>query len=306
MTEQSLSDIASKSLGDSTSYAVYTDHFDPTLLNPMPRSLARAGWGIDQKLLGGFDRWNCHEATFMLDSGLPIAGTLTFVYSANSEFMIESKSMKLYLNTFDMCRMGHTREEAASNYVKQVEHDLSQVLKTEVKAHFHWVEDSMFGGCNPISPLSQSLDNLDYTAVQFDDFTGQENHVETLDIAPIKTTFVWHTNILRSRCRHTKQKDTGTATVAYDGNFSISPVSVMKQIVSLREVNEFHEFCAEKLLVEIAKKVKPFDNLSVALFYSRRGSLDINPIRWLAGSQAHLRYTKIADPSVVVFKTFGQ
>lgn len=308
---KNLSEIASKSLGDSTSYAVYTEHFDPSLLNPMPRALAREGWGIDPKLLGGFDRWNCHEATFLLSSGRPIAGTLSFVYSASSEFMIESKSMKLYLNSFDMCRMGATPDVAIEAYVAQVKADLEACLKTKVHAYFHWTET--YGihparpNAHPIWHGSQSLDGLDLSGVEFTDFTGQQNHVDTLNIYPINNTFAWHTNTLRSRCRHTKQKDTGTATIMYQGHYSISPVSVFKQIVSLREVNEFHEFCAEKLLVEIGKKVGPIDSLSVALFYARRGSLDINPVRWLVGSETSAkRYEVIYDPRSYLVKTQGQ
>lgn len=304
---KNLSEIASKSLGDSTSYAIYTEEFDPSLLNPMPRALAREGWGIDTKLVAGFDRWNCHEATFLLNSGRPIAGTLSFIYSASSEFMVESKSMKLYLNTFDMCRMGPTPEKAIEAYVAQVVADLSECLKTTVKAHFHWTEGAQPVSAYPIWNGSQSLDALDLSGVEFTDFTGQQNHVESLDISPINLQFAWHTNTLRSRCRHTKQKDTGTASIIYQGNHSISPVSVFKQIVSLREVNEFHEFCAEKLLIEIGKKVSPFDSLSVGLFYARRGSLDINPIRWLAGSEnSARRYEHIFDVSKYLIKTQGQ
>ena len=302
-----LSEIASKSLGDSTSYAVYTDQFDPSLLNPMPRASAREGWGINPDLIGGFDRWNCHEATFLLNSGQPIAGTLSFVYGAHSEFMIESKSMKLYLNSFDMCRMGQNVKDAINLYVGQIQTDLSACLQTPVRAHFHWIVERSFEA--RVRPLggSQSLDALNLSDVEFTDFTGKENHVETLDITPINNTFAWHTNALRSRCRHTKQKDTGTASIIYQGNYSISPVSIFKQIVSLREVNEFHEFCAEKILVEIGKHVAPFDNLSVALFYARRGSLDINPVRWIAGSSlANRRYDDIYDPANYLEKTQGQ
>lgn len=303
---KTLSDIASKSLGDSTSYAVYTDQFDPSLLNPMPRSLARSDWDIDNSLIGGFDRWNCHEATFLLNNGQPISGTLSFVYSALSEFMVESKSMKLYLNTFDMCRLGDNVKEASDAYVNQVIEDLSNVLKTTVKAYFHWSGEMVHSMVSPIHTDSRSLDALDFSGTAFTDFKGESNHVEALDMFPIKHTFAWHTHVLRSRCRHTKQKDTGSAAILYTGTSAISPVSVMKQIVSLREVNEFHEFCAEKLLVEIAKKVPAFSALSVGLFYSRRGSLDINPVRWMVGSQCGERYKLHADPSIYMEKTQGQ
>jgi 7-cyano-7-deazaguanine reductase len=300
----SLNNVASKSLGDSTSYAIYTDKFDPSLLNPMPRALARGDWGIDSGSISGFDRWNCHEATFLTDSGQPVAGTLSFVYNASSEFMIESKSMKLYLNSFDMCRMGSSVESACQNYTDQVIKDLQGTLGTTVVAHFHLGDSQV--RAQPISYESQSLDALDLSGVEFTDFEGHENHVRALDIGPIDTRFAWHTNALRSRCRHTKQKDTGTATILYKGHHTISPVSVFKQIVSLREVNEFHEFCAEKLLFEIGSKVGAFDELSVGLFYARRGSLDINPIRWRSGSNCGSRYDEVYDVTKLLAKTQGQ
>ena len=93
-----LNDIASKSLGSSASYAVYTDKHDASLLNPMPRNLARDGWAIKGDEFVGYDTWHCHESTFLLNNGLPIAGTLKIVCPADSEFMVESKSAKLYLN----------------------------------------------------------------------------------------------------------------------------------------------------------------------------------------------------------------
>ena len=78
-----LNDIASKTLGSSASYAVYTDRYDASLLNPMPRMLAREGWGIKGGEFVGWDTWHCHEATFLLNNGAPIAGTLKYVYSSD-------------------------------------------------------------------------------------------------------------------------------------------------------------------------------------------------------------------------------
>jgi len=76
MSTTNLSDIASKTLGSSASYAVYTDKFDPSLLNPMPRSLARDQWNIKPSDFVGYDTWHCHEATFLLNNGVPVAGTV--------------------------------------------------------------------------------------------------------------------------------------------------------------------------------------------------------------------------------------
>ena len=120
-----LTDIAAKTLGTANSYAVYTTQFDASLLNPMPRSEGRKDWGIKGDEFHGWDVWHCHEATFLIDSGAPVAGTLKIKYSSDSKYMVESKSAKLYINSFDMCKMGATVEKAISAYEKQIADDLS-------------------------------------------------------------------------------------------------------------------------------------------------------------------------------------
>lgn len=280
-TITSMNDIAARSLGDSTSYAVYTDKFDASLLNPMPRKLARAHWGITGEEFVGVDVWHCHEATFLLDNGCPVAGTLKFVYDANTEFMVESKSAKLYLNSFDMCKMGATIEEATANYEAQVARDLSRVVGGQVDVKFF---DSIQFAVRPpaqalggVNDLYMMIGAHALSQIRFTDYTAQESHIQ-MDINSRNLRAM--TNVLRSRCRHTKQKDTGAAYVTHRSEFAaVEPVSLLRQIVSLREVNEFHEFCAEKLFVEIQKKAREDDAIMVALLYSRRGSLDINPVR---------------------------
>lgn len=279
-TNMSMNDIAAKSLGSSTSYAVYTDQFDPTLLNPMPRNLAREHWGITGKEFVGYDVWHCHEATFLMNSGCPVAGTLKFVYPSTSEFMVESKSAKLYLNSFDMCKMGDTVESAIAKYEAQVASDLSKVVGAKVEVKFF--SASEFGKIRPVNILAgyQDISQIEPTVftLPFTDYYGNEKHVKLKNSSGDVKFF---TNALRSRCRHTKQKDTGLAAIYHKsyGGATVDELSVFKQIVSLREVNEFHEFCAEKVFTEIAAVVSPGDDICVTLLYSRRGSLDINPVR---------------------------
>lgn len=277
---ESITDIAAKSLGDSTSYAVFTDTFDPMLLNPMPRFLAREQWGITGEEFVGYDVWHCHEATFLLDNGYPVAGTLKFVYPANSKYMVESKSAKLYLNSFDMCRMGPTLESASRAYEKQVKRDLEDTVGAQVDVRFHSSSEyNMSFHPNPLEGYSDIHEVVaDIEQQPFTDFFGQEHHVIAGD-GPGETKFF--TNALRSRCRHTKQKDTGLAAIYHNGlnGHCVDELSVFRQIVGLREVNEFHEFCAEKIFVEIKRAIHHDDPLCVSLLYSRRGSLDINPVR---------------------------
>ena len=289
--ENNLNDIASKSLGSSASYAVYTDKHDASLLNPMPRKLAREGWGISGDEFVGYDTWHCHEATFLLDNGAPIAGTLKYVYPSNSDYMVESKSAKLYLNTFDMCKMGRNVDAAIRNYELQVKMDLEKVLETAVQVKFFKSGDDSAG----IFPMTGYLDlqeflGSDIENLEITDYNSVENHLKfekanysgfgySIKNGKALYSNKFFTNALRSRCRHTKQKDTGAAYISINTvDAVVCPASLYKQIVSLREVNEFHEFCAEKLYTEIMK-CQEVESCCVTLLYSRRGSLDINPCR---------------------------
>jgi len=312
---ENLTDIASKSLGSSASYAVYTDRHDASLLNPMPRKLARDGWNIKGDEFVGYDTWHCHEATFLLNNGAPIAGTLKYTYSSDSKYMVESKSAKLYLNTFDMCKMGQSVETAIHNYELQVKTDLEKALETEVDVKFFKSGDDI----NAIFPMAGYLDlqsflGRDIEALEITDYNAVQNHLEFekanysgygYSIKDDKALYAnkFFTNALRSRCRHTKQKDTGAAYISINTIDSvIKPASLFKQIVSLREVNEFHEFCAEKLYTEIMK-CPEVDSCCVTLLYSRRGSLDINPTR---ATHYEMLPPVLINPKYYTQKAMGQ
>ena len=303
-----MNDFASKSLGSSASYAVYTDKFDASLLNPMPRVLARQDHGITGAEFCGGDVWHCHEATFLLDSGYPIAGTLKYTYPSASEFMVESKSAKLYLNSFDMCKMGKTLKEAIANYEQQIANDLAAALHTRVEVVFFPSGSDKYSvsSFEDYKDLYWELADI-AKDIEITDYSSKENHIKFVKIHPEDNEPVvtkYFTNALRSRCRHTKQKDTGTAFIEiYSKNgMIVDPVSLFKQIVSLREVNEFHEFCAEKLFKSIMEHPEVKDCV-VSLLYARRGSLDINPVR---ASRPELLPTDLLDVNKYTTKAMGQ
>ena len=269
--DSQLNQIAAKTLGSANSYAVYTDQYDATLLNPMPRSLARDDYGITNDSVSGVDVWHCWETSFLLDNGAPVSGVTKFIYSANSDFMVESKSAKLFFNSFDMCKMGATKQEAIEKFETVVKQSLEAVLGTVVQVRF-------FDVYEPAHLLLNNTTSIDYTDVAVTDYTLQGNHLQAADDS---VQAVFHS--LRSRCRHTKQKDTGTAYIEVSG---VDRVSLFKHLCSFRDKDEFHEFCADKLLVDLRK----YDaNAVVALFYHRRGSLDITPIRFFSDTPEQLR-----------------
>jgi 7-cyano-7-deazaguanine reductase len=306
--QANMNDFASRSLGSSASYAVYTEQFDPSLLNPMPRDLARKDHGITGGEFVGFDTWHCHEATFLLDNGMPVAGTVKFTYPSDSEFMVESKSAKLYFNSFDMCKMGKTVSEAITRYEQQVADDLTAVIGRVVHVNF-FASGQNASGKFPLEGYNDLFwELLDITdSIEITDYNASANHLKFVetnskDEAPVVSRYF--TNALRSRCRHTKQKDTGSAFIEIHtkGGTTVDPVSLFKQIVSLREVNEFHEFCAEKLFNTIMSCPEVTDCV-VTLLYARRGSLDINPSR---ASKPELLPSILSSVEVYTAKTMGQ
>jgi 7-cyano-7-deazaguanine reductase len=305
MSASNMSEAAAKSLGSANSYAVYTDTFDPNQLNPMPRILARQDWGITGDEFVGYDTWHCHEATFLLNNGLPMAGTLKIVCPASSEFMVESKSFKLYLNTFDMCKMGNTIPQAIENYEKQVAKDISACIGAEAKvSFFRQGEEKLYEGDPGAFYLDmlRLIGNKELEGMEITDYASKEPHFSTTISEEGEDLFVM-TNLLRSRCRHTKQKDTGAAyfrIITKQNRVDLK--DLLKEVIALREVNEFHEFCSEKLFNSIMSH-PDVEDCVVMLLYARRGSLDINPVR---ASKEYLIPRELIDTGFYTKKAMGQ
>ena len=309
-SNQSINDIAAKSLGSDNSYAVYTDTFDPSLLVPMPRALARNEYGITGKEFTGFDVWHCHESTFLLNNGIPVAGTLKIIYPSDSEYMVESKSIKLYLNTYDMCKMGYTIDGAIKNYENQILKDLCNILKTNVRVYFH-KNNADQKAINPVKGYEDIYDylrdkmyymeDIQYNGDKTYNITEKNNNSNSIKTYyPVKLS----TNVLRSRCRHTKQKDTGSAYIYFvvKPGYKINVENVLRQILQLREKNEFHEFCAEVLYTKFVNQ-EGIQDVMVSLLYARRGSLDINPVRT---SNENIIPDVMIKPELYTKKTMGQ
>lgn len=283
-----LNEIASRSLGSSNSYAVYTTQYDPSLLNPMPRELARNEHSINFDEFDGVDVWHCWETSFLLSDGFPVSGVTKFVYSAKSPFMVESKSAKLFFNSFDMCTLGDTYGEAVAVFENVVSKHLSECVGVKVDVKFH-----------PMSTIKRTLDivseDVGSKPCIVVDYDGVCNHLTDRTVASRFVSF----DSLRSRCRHTKQKDTGVALIKTNQPNE----NIARQIISFREVNEFHEFCCEKL----AHQLSQFDdNVIVAFFYNRRGSLDINPIRWSVNEDLPVELLEYIDVNNLIVRGITQ
>ena len=127
--------IESKVLGQQVAYP--TDYC-PSILVPVPRNLNREIYDIHtpEELFRGFDTWHAYEAGFLTRNGLPVCGVLKLIYPANSPCIVESKSLKLYLNSLNMTRLGEDIPSGIETYLQTVKSDLEQILQTRIEATF--------------------------------------------------------------------------------------------------------------------------------------------------------------------------
>ena len=269
---QEVVDIASKHLGKVGGDG-YKDSYDPSLLVKIPRSLNREGYGLTGEEFKGADTWNAYEVSAITTKGQPVAGMLKIVCPCDSENHVESKSIKLYLNSFNMTQIGDTAADCISGIEARVKRDLDELLDTNTVVSFYASDFET-------EPLSFSenyedigekidLDQIDFTA-----FKSDANQLEVGEGTELSV----RSNLLRSNCRVTNQPDWGDVFIYIKGESVPSLESLAKYIVSHRTVSHFHEEICEMVYSHLTERFKP-EQLMVACLYTRRGGIDINPIR---------------------------
>jgi len=272
---QEVVDIASKHLGKVGGDG-YKDTYSPELLVKVPRYLNREGYGLTDKDFVGVDTWNCYEVSAITKNGLPVAGMLKIVCPSNSSHHVESKSIKLYLNSFNMTKLGDTAVECILEIESRVKADLDKLLETETIVSFYTDEEDgkalSFEGYSDLGDIVD-LDQIDFTAFKSD---SDQLAIEDNSDDPIEVKL--KSNLLRSNCRVTNQPDWGDIYIRINGRDVPAVDSLAKYIVSHRTVSHFHEEICEMVFKHLMDAYKPED-LMVACLYTRRGGLDINPIR---------------------------
>ena len=239
---------------------IYPDKYDASLLYPIPRSVNRQQIISSDKLpFFGFDIWNAYEVSWLRADGCPQIAVLEIVYDCDSEYIVESKSLKLYLNSFN-----NTQFSDAGIILQIIERDLNDKLKTDVKLRFHNTDtDAQF-----MQIRGDCIDN---------DFNGNMlgNGLVTED--ELMKDAKLYSHLLKSNCPVTNQPDWATVFINYTGK-KINHGSLLNYIISLRNLNEFHEHCVEKIYMDILQHCQP-EKLQVYARYTRRGGIDINPFR---------------------------
>jgi 7-cyano-7-deazaguanine reductase len=272
---QEVVDIASKHLGKVGGDG-YKDTYSPELLVKVPRYLNREGYGLTSDSFVGVDTWNCYEVSAITTKGQPVAGMLKIVCPSDSEYHVESKSIKLYLNSFNMTRIADNAVDCISGIEARVKRDLDELLETNTTVSFYASEEEgealSFDGYRDLGDIVD-LDEIDFTAFQSD-----ANQLESYEPDGGMEELKLKSNLLRSNCRVTNQPDWGDVFIKIKGKKLPTADSLAKYIVSHRTVSHFHEEICEMVYKHLTDAYQP-EQLMVACLYTRRGGLDINPVR---------------------------
>ena len=250
-------------LGKTTAYA---DRYDPSLLFPIPREQKRAEIGVIEPLpFHGVDIWNAYELSWLDARGKPQVALAEFRVPAHSPNIIESKSFKLYLNSFSQERIDTAAlQEALACDLAAAAGAPVTVALSAPSAQGHAITD-LAGALLDDLPLEVN----DYGPPKAGYLSANHN------AAPVEETLL--SNLLRSNCPVTGQPDWGSVQIAYRGA-PIDHAGLLRYLISFRTHNEFHEQCVERIFVDLMARCAP-ERLTVYARYTRRGGLDINPFR---------------------------
>ena len=266
--------IASKYLGKRVEGR---ETYDPSLLVAIPRIENRRQYGIDNNKLpfAGYDIWHAYEFSCMTEKGLPVTRVLKLKYSCESEFLVESKSLKLYLNSFNMSKFGANIQECLNICKSMIKDDLSKVLKCNVECEFL---DNSSNNANIFGKFQNIMNFVDEKKVETDSFKENPDVLETLDESSVAEYYLTFDS-LRSNCRVTHQPDFGDVFIYYESKKHIIEDSLLKYLVSFRSEYHFHEECCEMIFKRILDILDDGDKLFVCALYTRRGGIDISPVR---------------------------
>ncbi|KHN51265.1 NADPH-dependent 7-cyano-7-deazaguanine reductase QueF [Pectobacterium fontis] len=247
----------------------YHDHYDAALLQPVPRSLNRDPLGIypDNLPFHGADIWTLYELSWLNSRGLPQVAVGEMHLNAESLNLIESKSFKLYLNSFNQTIFDSWESVRAT-----LANDLAQCAQGDVSVTLFKLSE-LEG--QPLAGFTGEC--IDEQDLQIDSYDFNADYLATneQDTPVVEETLVSH--LLKSNCLITHQPDWGSVQIHYRGK-RINREALLRYIVSFRHHNEFHEQCVERIFNDIMHYYQP-ETLSVYARYTRRGGLDINPWR---------------------------
>lgn len=247
--------------------ALYEFEYNPDVLFPIAREQNRTALGLTGGEFSGFDFWNAYELSWLNPKGKPETRILGLVYSADSLFMVESKSFKLYLNGFTM-----TRFESEKMVRKQIKNDLTNLLKpTLLEVGLHSLDSQAYFR----TPIDSRL-LLDHLDVDIESYKPEAGLLRRKS-GPGRTVERF-SNLFKANCPITGQPDWATIYIKYKAERPLDDASLLRYIISYRNHAGYHESCCEQIFRDLDTVLNP-EVLTVKCFFTRRGGIDITPVR---------------------------
>ncbi len=259
----------------------YTTEYDPQLLCPFPRQVKRDVIGITgEPPFGGYDIWNAFELSWLNPKGKPVVAMGEFHFPCESQNLIESKSFKLYLNSFNQ-----THFSDFAQVEERMVADLSAAAGATVRVRL--IESVQF-----ITEIIQDLPGrcIDGLDIEVSEYSLDRALLENSTDPQQQVEEELHSHLLKSNCLVTNQPDWGSVLIRYHGS-RIDPEALLRYLISFRQHNEFHEQCVERIFVDLMRYCQP-EKLTVYARYTRRGGLDINPFR--SNFETHIANSRLA------------
>jgi len=254
--------------------STYPDRYDPALLYPIERTQARQAIGLSTQALPfiGWDLWHCYELSWLKPSAMPCTAILKLWIAANSPCIVESKSLKLYLNS-----LNHERFDSTHALSERIKQDLTRTVGHPVELEI--VEPAGFAAQRIDEPDTAWV-CLDQQDLAIEHFEPNAELLKLKDDRSVVNESIY-SRLLRTNCPVTGQPDWGSVHIQYQGA-AIDHAAVLRYIVSFRQHQGFHEQCVEQMFCDIMKHCSP-QMLSIYARYTRRGGVDINPWRATPG-----------------------
>ena len=255
-----------------------SEKYNPSLLVAIPRCENRKQYNIDDNSLpfDGFDVWHAYEFSALTQNGIPVTRLLKLKYNCKSEFLVESKSLKLYLNSFNMSKFGATVNECLEICKNIIEKDLEEKLKAKIDANF--IENNA-ERIEIFKNFQNIMNFVDEKTLKVEKFKEAPELLETKETDEEKSYYLKFDS-LRSNCRVTHQPDFGDLFLYYKSKKHILEDSLVKYLSSFRSEFHFHEECCEMIFKRLYDLLDSDDELFVCALYTRRGGIDICPARW--------------------------
>jgi len=245
----------------------YDSHYNPEKLFPISRTSQREALGITDKLpFYGIDIWNHYEVSWLNEKGKPMVALAEIIYGCDTPNIIESKSMKLYFNSFN-----NTPFKDLATVKATIKKDLEERLATSsVTVNISPIHTMQEAKLVPKLP-GECIDALDISCSTY------TTHPAFLVTENIIVEEILCSDLLKSNCLVTNQPDWCSVQIAYKGK-KIQREGLLRYLVSFRNDNDFHEHCIEKIFMHVLEKCQP-EKLTVYGRSTRRGGLDINSYR---------------------------